>query len=413
MTVKTSRPAKTLPAPIDDAPAGSQTSPQTSPQAIQVAMPMADAPAGTSSPVPAREEDGHGHTANGTHSSTAVTGGQLAANALSVPIPDPPLADPFLALAADILDDTERVRIANENRLRQLTRTGPDADGVERGFGLDLSYPAVARLAAMVRTMKCDSRVVTDLTGEKARKGPGCCLEHDGERNLVKTFAGHPLHPWAEAQKGIGDKQGARLLGAIGDPYMRPELIRKKDGEVVSVEPSRPRMVSELWALAGLHVIKTPVNGRTAADGQASPSGHVGHGTHLPVAGVREGGDPGHCGTGTHRTHAGVAPKRQKGQRANWDPVIKTRVYLVAESCFKKRDSPYRPVYDKGRERWAGTVHDLPCLRCGPKGTPAEPGTPLSDGHQHARAMRLVMKEILRDLWTEAKRLHGVGEPAP
>ena len=125
---------------------------------------------------------------------------------------------------------------------------------------------------------------------------------------------------------------------------------------------------------------------------------------HAPMA--REGVTPAAAGTETHRTNAGVAPKRQKGQRADWDPVIKTRVYLVAESCFKNREFPYRKVYDDGRERWADAVHELPCLRCGPKGQPAEPGTPLSDGHKHARAMRLVMKEILRDLWTEAKRLH-------
>ena len=199
--------------------------------------------------------------------------------------------------------------------------------------------------------MKCDSKVVTALTGEKTRKHPGCCLEHDAERNLVKTFAGHPLYPRAEVQKGIGDKQGARLLGAIGDPYIRPELIRKdRDGEIISVEPSRPRKVSELWALAGLHVVKVPVSGhatsgtqdRTTADGAGFPAGsQVDAGTQYARADGKGRGDPGHCGTETHRTNAGVAPKRQKGQRANWDPVIKTRVYLVAESCFKNRESPY------------------------------------------------------------------------
>lgn len=79
---------------------------------------------------------------------------------------DPLLADPFLALAADVLDDTEAVRIADENRLRQLTRDEPDKDGTERGFGLDLTHPAVASLAAMVRTLKCDSAVMVELTGE-------------------------------------------------------------------------------------------------------------------------------------------------------------------------------------------------------------------------------------------------------
>jgi len=294
-----------------------------------------------------------------------------------------PLASPFLALAADILDDTEKVRIANENRLRQLTRTGPDADGTERGFGLDLSHPAVARLAAMVKTMKCDSKVVTSLTGEKNRKSDGCCLEHDAERNLVKVFADHALSPWMEAQKGVGAKQGGRLLGAIGDPYMRPELVRKdKDGEVISVEPARPRLVSELWSYCGLSVTKVPV-------------------------GDRKEGDAGQYWNGTHEPFAGVAPRRQRGQRGGWSAVAKMRVYLVAESCVKQMESPYRKFYDRGRERWVEAMHEVACSRCGPKGNPAPAGSPLMDAHKHARAMRLVMKEILRDLWTEAKRLHG------
>src|SRR5882762_1062939 len=46
------------------------------------------------------------------------------------------LHDPMLGLMSDILDDLENTRIANENRLRQLTRTGEDSDGNERGFGL-------------------------------------------------------------------------------------------------------------------------------------------------------------------------------------------------------------------------------------------------------------------------------------
>ena len=54
------------------------------------------------------------------------------------------LADPSLMLAADVVDDLERVRIANENRLRQLTRAEVDSDGEERGFGLSADHPDVA-----------------------------------------------------------------------------------------------------------------------------------------------------------------------------------------------------------------------------------------------------------------------------
>jgi hypothetical protein len=39
-------------------------------------------------------------------------------------------------------------------------------------------------------------------------------------------------------------------------------------------------------------------------------------------------------------------------------------------------------------------------------------GTPLSPGHQHARAVRIVAKEILKDLWIEARNLYHPEEKA-
>src|SRR5690606_16891250 len=95
------------------------------------------------------------------------------------------------------------------------------------------------------------------------------------------------------------------------------------------------------------------------------------------------------------------------GEKANWNPQIKMRTYLIAESCIKQMDSPYRAVYDAARTKYADAVHSEECRRCGPSGKPAPVGSPLSDGHKHARAMRLVSKEILRDLWIEARRVRG------
>lgn len=129
------------------------------------------------------------------------------------------MADPFLALAADVLDDAERTHIANANRLRQLTRTATDSDGEDRGFGLDESHPDVARLAALV-----------DLLAR---------VEHDATLNLNRLLRKHPLYPFLKGIRGVGDKQAARLLAAIGDPYWN-DLH------------DRPRTVSELWAYCGL-----------------------------------------------------------------------------------------------------------------------------------------------------------------
>ncbi len=242
------------------------------------------------------------------------------------------LADPFLILAAEVLDDLEKARIANENRLRQLTRTGEDADGQERGFGLTLDHPDVARLAAIV-----------DGLAESERRA---------EANLRRYMRRHPLGLWIQAQKGIGDKQGARLLAAIGDPYWN-DLH------------DRPRTVSELWAYCGLHTV--PSNGGPW-----------------------------------------IAAARKKGERANWSADAKMRVYLIAVSCMKT-DGPYRVMYVQAREKYADAVHPLACRRCGPSGKPAEAGTSLSLGHKHARALRLISKAILRDLWCEAHRLHTKG----
>lgn len=285
---------------------------------------------------------------------------------------------PFLALLADVLDDLERTRIANENRLRQLTRTEPDKDGEERGFGLTLDHPQIATLADMVETL--------------------AKVEHQATLNLQRAVRKHPLGPWVKATIGVGEKQGARLIAAIGDPYW-------------NTLHDRPRTVSELWAYCGLHVV--------------FPAAHDPHGPHKQIggggqthpsqatidaqsrrAGVIKQGDPGHKASGTHDAAAGVAPTRARGQRANWSTIAKTRAYLVAESCIKQARSPYRAVYDNSREKYADAAHAAPCRRCGPSGKPATAGTPLSAGHQHARALRAVMKAILRDLWRESRRIH-------
>ena len=253
------------------------------------------------------------------------------------------LADPLLALAADVLDDLERVRVANENRLRQLTRTEEDSDGLERGFGLPEDHPDVARLAALVDGL--------------------AAAEHQAELNLKRQLRQHPLGPWARATRGVGEKQAARLLASVGDPYW-------------NTLHDRPRTVSELRS---------------------------------------------YCGWGDAR-----AQVRRRGQKNRWSDTAKKRTWVVVASCVKqlrkpcaKPDgqswaehvddcdcSPYRLTYDESRRRYADTVHDIECVRCGPSGQPAQPGSPRAAGHQEAMAYRVAAKEVLKHLWREAKRLH-------
>lgn len=237
----------------------------------------------------------------------------------------PLLYSGYLCLLSDSLDDIEALRIATENRVRSLTRTEADSDGEYRGLGLDARSPEVATAMQMLDAMKK--------------------LEHDATKALQREVRKSPLYGWVQRNKGIGEKQAARLLAVIGDPYWN-DLHE------------RPRTVSELWAYAGYSVIE------------------------------------------------GSAQRRRKGIKSNWNDKAKSRAFLMAQSCVKRLDGSYRKVYDAAREQYADSIHPTDCVRCGPAGKPALAGTPLSLGHQHARALRRISKEILRDLWLEARMIH-------
>jgi hypothetical protein len=148
-------------------------------------------------------------------------------------------------------------------------------------------------------------------------------LERQATRALEKAMKAHPLGPWVARTKGIGLKQAARMIAAIGDPIWNGAAGRPRRGP------------AELWQFAG----------------------------H---------GDP-------------ARSKLRKGQPVEHSPTAKMRVHLVAVSCMKQRESPYRAVYDHERLKWADRD--------------------VSDGHRHNHALRVVGKEILKDLFNEARAL--------
>lgn len=266
-------------------------------------------------------------------------------------------ADALLALLADVLLDMERTRIANENRLRSL-RTVKQAGGL----------PGESALVELIDGL--------------------LALEHRAELELKRAVRKHPLGPWVKRTVGVGEKQAGRLLGMLGDPYWHPVH-------------DRPRLVSELWSYAGYGVVKFSPGGHLLVEPHSGPA------TGGSISG---GGDAGQLMAEALTRVAGVAPSRARGQKAAWNAELRMRTYLIAESCMKQRTSPYRVVYDQGRERYREALHAAPCKRCGPAGKPAPEGSPLSDGHQHARALRLVSKALLRDLWAEAKAIHEGGD---
>lgn len=98
--------------------------------------------------------------------------------------------DALLLILADALDDLERVRIATDNRIRSLAQVK----------GLDDS-PETKRLAQL-------------------RDGIAA-LEHNATLDLQRAMRAHPLGPWVKRTVGVGEKQAARLLAAVGDPAER------------------------------------------------------------------------------------------------------------------------------------------------------------------------------------------------
>ena len=254
----------------------------------------------------------------------------------------PILADPTLALAADVVDDLEKVKIANQNRLRTLTMDG------EHGHGMSVDHPDVKRLAALVKLLED--------------------AEHQATLNLARVMRHHPLGEFVKNSRGIGEKQAARLLASIGDPYWN-DLH------------NRPRKLRELYRFCGMDVVGTSAQVRSA---------------------------------GQSAFGAGVAPSKVRGERVTWSPDARMRLWLIASKCVMVgHGGPYRAKYDEGRAKYADAVHAADCKRCGPKGKPALAGSPLSAAHQHARAIRLVAKQILRDMWAESKRIHEAQEGKP
>lgn len=315
-----------------------------------------------------------GSTPRATALREANSGRDRAAGGRPSPNEDT-LLDPALALAADFLDDVERVKIANENRLRSLTRVGTDADGVDRYIGLDVDHPVVAQLATMVESL--------------------ATIEHAATLNLQRMVRKHPLGPWIKATKGVGEKQGARLLAVIGDPYWRPEIVRE-DGTVI---PEGPRTVSALWAYCGLHVLpgdhaRTDTQIRNAAGDQAGA-----------------GGDSGQVGHDSPVAIAGVAARRRKGQQANWSTKAKTRAYLIAEASLKTKRAQCEAGYDEDGRYHALHLDECVCSPYRLVYDRRKSHTSLSrpewtDGHRHADALRVASKEVLKDLWRAGREWH-------
>lgn len=178
-------------------------------------------------------------------------------------------------------------------------------------------------------------------------------LEERAIKAVEKYMRLSPWRPWLDSpdSKGVGAKQLARLLGATGDPAWNDRA-------------DRPRLLSELWSYCGYAVV------------------------------------------------GGAAPRLKQGQKANWSHDARKRAWLIATSCLKS-GGPFRAFYDAAKERYEGAVHEVPCGRCTGRGEKAaEVGSPLKPAHIHGRGLRAMSKEVLRQVYREARRHRGLN-PLP
>jgi hypothetical protein len=123
----------------------------------------------------------------------------------------------------DLLDDLERTRIANANRIAAVER--------EYGEGLPHLEVVSKSLAA---------------------------VEHQAELELKRAWRRHPLAPWADEIKGCGEKLIARLVAVIGDPCVgyhgHWEVSEEAGGtkrRTWVVDEPFDRNPAKLWAYCG------------------------------------------------------------------------------------------------------------------------------------------------------------------
>lgn len=259
------------------------------------------------------------------------------------------LTDPLLGLLAATVDDLENLRKSLANRYRQLTNEWFDENGENAiGLGLPKDHPQVKVFHALLVAVGGEEtfKIVNGKEERVKAYGDGG-LEHEAILQLQRQVRKHALwKAWGQSAKGIGEKQFARLLAAIGDPYWNET-------------ENRPRvLMSSLWKYCGYDVV----------------NGH--------------------------------APKKAKGQKVTWSPEARMRVWLISNSCLMQKGH-YANVYYEAQKKYVDAKHTEPCGRCSPKGHPPAPaGSDLWQAHKHERALRIMRKTILKDLWRAAKAIH-------
>lgn len=290
-----------------------------------------------------------------------------------------------VASLAETVTDIERARIAAENRHRSWVQSGAGGTAAEQ--------QAAAIVEALAK------------------------VEHDATLALQRAVRRHPLGPFVKRTVGLGEKQGARLIAAIGDPWW-------------NTLHDRPRTVSELWAYTGFHVLHPGQLGLAAQGGTAGvdpsrpshtvsdplwcPAGatplHPGHSipdsqlglagvdpsrsSHLPLDSQETiaGATPLHPGQillGAQVTHAGVDPSAHPDQTTNVDHVSPAGVGGSAVTGHPSDADPHVAVARDG---------DLSC---------SPPSPPITDAHARGAGVAARRRKGQKANWSNEAKMRA------
>ncbi|KKK88508.1 hypothetical protein LCGC14_2742470 [marine sediment metagenome] len=112
-----------------------------------------------------------------------------------------------------------------------------------------------------------------------------------------------------------------------------------------------------------------------------------------------------HCGQSVIN---GKAPKRRKGETINYNPDLKTLVWIISDCLMKSNKGFYREIYNTEKEKQLNREYPIGELE-GKYGKPYEKDEiNLRKGHAHNRALRKMRKIFLDHFWFASRELAGL-----
>lgn len=263
---------------------------------------------------------------------------------------------------AALLDDLEKVRIMNGNRV----------GAAEREHGESFPHLLV---------------IQDDLLA----------LEHRAEIELKRAWRRHPLAPWARTVKGLGEKSIARLIAEIGRPSIGSvgHWETTSDGATTIADSTKltlrrfwvvddefDRTVGQLWQYVGVGDPSRSRIPKNATQEELLKRGRPRAKKQMYL--IAEALKKQTC----------LAHRRRRAEIQGWQP--------PPPDCTCREEGLYRAVYDARRVATSERLHVAACPQCR-----AKPGEPWRPGHREADALRIVQKALLKDMWRADRLLRG------